>query len=407
MSERDTYPHGVPCWVEALVRRPRAATASTARSSAGSSSGPGKMPGEPSSDRYFVARLRGRDVAGVGSAPPRAPRPPRGSPTSARDSADATAEADARAGGTVVVEPFDVPPVGPDGGARRSDRRAVLRLGGGRPRGRPARERAERLVDERPPHPRPELAPRTSTARCSGGSPSPVGPITMFRRPGYVGGEPEQPVPRDVVATMFPGDGARALAAGLLDRRRGPRGSDRGRARRPRGRAARGGPGRAVQVRRRGRPLRRGVLADSSWSRREMKIVVNNHISIDGVMQAPGGPEEDLRGGFRHGRWASAAGQDPDILEAMSTGFAEPGPLLFGRRTYEQFHSFWPHQTDNPFTTSSTERRSTSPPAPSPFRSPGELRPPRGRCRGRGRHAQGGAGQGHRDPWQRRARRAR
>jgi dihydrofolate reductase len=81
-----------------------------------------------------------------------------------------------------------------------------------------------------------------------------------------------------------------------------------------------------------------------------MKVVVHNNVSLDGVMQAPGGAEEDTRGGFEHGGWAHAGGQDPEIMEALTAGFDDPGPMLFGRRTYEQFHSFWPHQTDNPFT---------------------------------------------------------
>jgi len=81
-----------------------------------------------------------------------------------------------------------------------------------------------------------------------------------------------------------------------------------------------------------------------------MRIVVNNNVSLDGVMQAPGGSEEDTRGGFAHGGWATKPSQDPEIMEAMSAGLADPGPLLFGRRTYEQFHSYWPHQTGNPFT---------------------------------------------------------
>jgi dihydrofolate reductase len=81
-----------------------------------------------------------------------------------------------------------------------------------------------------------------------------------------------------------------------------------------------------------------------------MKIVVHNNVSLDGVMQAPGGAEEDTRGGFQQGGWAHASGQDPEIMEAVTAGFDDPGPMLFGRRTYEQFHSYWPQQADNPFT---------------------------------------------------------
>jgi dihydrofolate reductase len=71
------------------------------------------------------------------------------------------------------------------------------------------------------------------------------------------------------------------------------------------------------------------------------------HLTLDGVMQAPGRPDEDLRGGFEHGGWARPRGDS--VVEALG-GIAEAGALLFGRRTYEDFFSFWPKQTDNPFT---------------------------------------------------------
>lgn len=78
-------------------------------------------------------------------------------------------------------------------------------------------------------------------------------------------------------------------------------------------------------------------------------IVVFNSLTLDGVMQAPGSPEEDRRGGFEHGGWAVPY-QDQVMGEIAGKGMAEGGPMLFGRRTYEQFYSFWPHQTDNPYT---------------------------------------------------------
>jgi dihydrofolate reductase len=77
------------------------------------------------------------------------------------------------------------------------------------------------------------------------------------------------------------------------------------------------------------------------------KVVVLNHVTLDGVMQAPGRPDEDTRGGFTHGGWARPRGDS--VSEALG-GIAEVGGLLFGRRTYEDFFSFWPNQTDNPFT---------------------------------------------------------
>jgi len=76
-------------------------------------------------------------------------------------------------------------------------------------------------------------------------------------------------------------------------------------------------------------------------------VVVLMHLTLDGVMQAPGRPDEDLRGGFTHGGWARPRGDS--IGEAFG-GIAEVGGLLFGRQTYEDFFSFWPNQTDNPFT---------------------------------------------------------
>src|SRR4029078_7425077 len=71
------------------------------------------------------------------------------------------------------------------------------------------------------------------------------------------------------------------------------------------------------------------------------------HLTLDGVMQAPGRPDEDLRGGFTHGGWARPRGDS--VAEAFG-GIAEVRGLLFGRRTYQDFFSFWPNQTDNPFT---------------------------------------------------------
>jgi dihydrofolate reductase len=78
-------------------------------------------------------------------------------------------------------------------------------------------------------------------------------------------------------------------------------------------------------------------------------IVVFTSLTLDGVMQAPGRPNEDRRGGFEHGGWAQPY-NDPVMASLAAEGMASTGPLLFGRRTYEDFFSFWPHQTDNPFT---------------------------------------------------------
>ena len=78
------------------------------------------------------------------------------------------------------------------------------------------------------------------------------------------------------------------------------------------------------------------------------KIMVTNNVTLDGVMQAPGGPEEDLRDGFRHGGWAMPY-NDPVKGRLMAEGMSKQGELLFGRRTYEHFFKVWPGRTDNPF----------------------------------------------------------
>ena len=79
------------------------------------------------------------------------------------------------------------------------------------------------------------------------------------------------------------------------------------------------------------------------------KLVVINHVTLDGVMQAPGRADEDTRGGFEHGGWAQP-NNDEVMGRKMGEGMAEGGPLLFGRRTYEDFYGFWPNQADNPYT---------------------------------------------------------
>ena len=83
------------------------------------------------------------------------------------------------------------------------------------------------------------------------------------------------------------------------------------------------------------------------------RIIVIENVTLDGVMQAPAAPDEDTRGGFRHGGWG-APYSDEVAMREMGEGMAQGsqgGPLLFGRVTYQQFEGFWPKQTDdNPFT---------------------------------------------------------
>lgn len=77
------------------------------------------------------------------------------------------------------------------------------------------------------------------------------------------------------------------------------------------------------------------------------KLAVNTFISLDGVMQAPGGPEEDPTGGFRHGGW-SVNYWDDVMDQVMDAAMAAPYDLLLGRRTYEIFAAHWPYATDEP-----------------------------------------------------------
>jgi dihydrofolate reductase len=79
------------------------------------------------------------------------------------------------------------------------------------------------------------------------------------------------------------------------------------------------------------------------------KVVVFMSLTLDGVMQAPGRPDEDRRGGFKHGGWATPYA-DPVLGSVAAEGIATKPALLFGRRTYEDFYAYWPNQTDNPFT---------------------------------------------------------
>jgi dihydrofolate reductase len=79
-------------------------------------------------------------------------------------------------------------------------------------------------------------------------------------------------------------------------------------------------------------------------------ITVIENLTLDGVMQAPGRPDEDTRDGFAHGGWAVPYFDEVMgrvMGERMATG---RGALLLGRRTYEDFAGYWPKQTDNPFT---------------------------------------------------------
>ncbi len=76
-------------------------------------------------------------------------------------------------------------------------------------------------------------------------------------------------------------------------------------------------------------------------------IIVFTNLTLDGVLQAPAGPDEDRRGGFEHGGWAAPFG----AMQSQEVGESLPGfdALLLGRLTYENFYGYWPHQKESPF----------------------------------------------------------
>ncbi len=78
------------------------------------------------------------------------------------------------------------------------------------------------------------------------------------------------------------------------------------------------------------------------------RVVVSTHLTLDGVMQAPGQPDEDQRGGFEHGGWQRPYA-DQVMGAIIGQGMATAGAMLLGRRTYESFAAYWPKQpADNP-----------------------------------------------------------
>jgi uncharacterized protein len=203
MSERDDYPAGVPCWVENLQDDVERAKRFYGALFGWDWDGPGPMAGD-SSVPYFVARLHGAEVAGVAPAPDGV-SPAWMTQVSVASVAD-TARATHRAGGTVLAAPMDLPPVG---------RLAVL----ADPAGavlcafEPAARRGAQRINEPGAWAMSLLVTPDPVAAAEyygavfGWRTEPAGPFTLFRLPGYVGGEPEQPVPRDVVAAMVPEEG--------------------------------------------------------------------------------------------------------------------------------------------------------------------------------------------------------
>jgi dihydrofolate reductase len=84
------------------------------------------------------------------------------------------------------------------------------------------------------------------------------------------------------------------------------------------------------------------------------KVIVIEHLTLDGVMQSPGHADEDPRDGFAFGGWAARRG-DPKMQEFMGAHMGSKWSLLAGRTTYVRFAEFWPKQAPNPFTDALTQ----------------------------------------------------
>ena len=209
MAERHTYQPGVPCWVDTWQPDPHAAADFYGAFFGWEFTGSGPMPGAPSGN-YFVARLRGCDVAAVGSRPEGAPPKPAWTTYIRVDSADDSATKVSNAGGGIVMQPSDVSPAG---------RLAVVTDPQGalfsvwEPRQREGAQLvnapgawAMSMLNTRDPE-----GAKGFYGKVFGWETDTFGTgddeVTLWRLPGYVGGEPEQPVPRDVVAVMLPTNG--------------------------------------------------------------------------------------------------------------------------------------------------------------------------------------------------------
>ena len=89
------------------------------------------------------------------------------------------------------------------------------------------------------------------------------------------------------------------------------------------------------------------------------KLLVNTFLTLDGVMQAPGGPGEDDDGGFTQGGW-SVTYWDEQMGEVMAETMSRPFDLLLGRKTYDIFAEYWPRSA-----TRTAANRSMTPPSTS------------------------------------------
>jgi len=80
-----------------------------------------------------------------------------------------------------------------------------------------------------------------------------------------------------------------------------------------------------------------------------MRIILSDFISLDGVVQAPGGPGEDDEGGFRHGGWSAPYFDEQVMGQAIDAVMQETDALLFGRRTWDVMAGAWPNRAGDPF----------------------------------------------------------
>jgi uncharacterized protein len=203
MTRFSRYPAGVPCFVDAFTPDLDAARRFYTGVFGWEFAGPGPMPGDPSGE-YHVARVRDADVAGLGSMP--SPQTPVVWNTQvAVDDVEAVAELAATAGGSVVVEPVDAPPAGRLAVIADPAGATVTVWQAGSRHGAQVVNEPSAWAMSLLSTPEPETAAEFYE-RLFGWRNEPfadAGPgVSLFRLPGYVGGEPDQPVPRDVVAAM-------------------------------------------------------------------------------------------------------------------------------------------------------------------------------------------------------------
>jgi uncharacterized protein len=207
MSQRDGFQPGVPCWVDTWQPDAEAAAAFYGRLFGWDTENtmPAEVPGQ-----HFMCRLRGRDVAAIASRPQAAPPVTAWTTYVWMDDAAQTASRAGEAGGSVLVEPFE----SLDGG-----RIAIIADPAGAAIGvwQPGAHRGAQLVNEPGAWSMSALStpdPEGSKRFCGAvfgweDETFDLGEAqtTMFKVPGYVGGQPQQPVARDVVATMMPSAG--------------------------------------------------------------------------------------------------------------------------------------------------------------------------------------------------------